>query len=159
MVLSAAAGDCPSTINNMIANGKSCCCTAKSCCKTFWCQIYGITIRSIPVVIAQLVGWVLFSYVEDDLNVIDCVVNRNRVIEKTFPDADEVQQITELYERLANQTGQTLSNNQSNEIYALFKEYFDIPDVENLEENRKVFLGCIRWFRFAVMTMTTIGKW
>ena len=142
----------------MAINDRCSCCISKSCCKTFWLQIYGILLRSIPVLIAQLVGWALFSYIEDDLSIIDCFANKTRVIEKTFPRVDETKRVTELFEKLYNKTGQILSNNQSISLYDMFKTHFSVPDEEYLDNNLKVYLGCLKWYRFSVMTMTTIGK-
>ena len=136
-----------------------CCCSCKRCCKTFWLQVYGIFLRSIPICISQLVGWALFSYVEDDLSIIDCFANRNRVIEKAFPNVDEIERATELFVRLYNKTGQVLSNNQSISLYNIFKTHFNVPDAEYLDNDMKVYLGCLKWYRFSVMTMTTIGEY
>jgi len=102
-----------------------------------------------------LIGWALFSYVEDNNNVLDCFINRKKVAE-TLPNVNHWQLITELFERLANRTGQTLSKNQSVEVYSLFAKNFDAPRLAYASEEMKAFLVCIRWYRFSVATMTTI---
>ena len=128
-----------------------------------FCQIYGIIVRSIPVVIAQLIGWALFSYVEDDLNIIDCVANRDRVAEMFHPFVNathETQREIELFTTIAIKTGHIMSENQSIEAYKLFQTYFNVPDTNNFLSNKdKAYLGCLKWYRFSVMTMTTIGEY
>ena len=74
-----------------------------------------------------------------------------------FPSVNQLQLITELFERLANRTGQALSKNQSGEVYGIFATHFNAPEPVYAGEKMKAALGCIRWYRFSVATMTTIG--
>lgn len=134
-----------------------CCCSKASCAK-FWRQIYGIVKRSIPVIIAEFIGWAIFSHVEEGLSVFDCFGNHDRVVEKLYPPMNEQKGIKELFSSLENKTGQYLSVNQSLEIYSIFKQHFNVPDEVILSKEELVYIGCLKWYRFSVMTMTTIGK-
>ncbi|XP_065068475.1 potassium channel subfamily K member 5-like [Rhopilema esculentum] len=131
-----------------------CCCR---CCKTFWCQILGITLRSFPIVILELIGWALFSYVEDNLHLKYCFSNTNHVADKLYPQGNETKKATELFTRLYHKTKLLPSNNQSVVIYALFQFHFKVPPSVPLSKEILGGLGCLRWYRFSAMTMTTIG--
>ena len=113
-----------------------------------------------PIIIIQLIGWAIFSYVEDDLNVIDCFQNPKKVAEEMYPASNEAERATILFYKLYNKTGQALTVNQSIEMYSLFKTYFNVPyqGHEWMPEELKSYLACFKWFRFSILTSTTIGK-
>ena len=71
----------------MANNNKGCCCR---CCIDMWCDIWAICKRSVPIIIVQLIGWALFSYVEDDFSVIDCFSNPENVAAKVYPPSNEL---------------------------------------------------------------------
>lgn len=130
----------------------------RSCWRHCWHEILSIIKKSIPVVIAQLIGWALFSYVEDDLNILDCLSRPGSLAGRMHKVNDEKKREIELFTRLYFKTSQFLSENQSKVMYHQFKEHFDVPDPLYLSKDDAIFLGCIKWYRFSVMTMTTIGK-
>ena len=129
------------------------------CCSETCSYFVLLTKKSIPVVIIQLIGWALFSYVEDDLNVIDCFARPQKVAEMMFPPSNEEQRAGVLFNKLYNKTGQELTVNQSIEMYHLFRAYFKMPAYGlNISDGIKTYIACVKWFRFASLTLTTIGK-
>ena len=133
----------------MPTNDKCCCCR---CCIDMWCDIWAICKRSIPIIIVQLIGWALFSYVEDDFSVIDCFSNPENVAAKVYPPSNELGKAVILFSELYNKTGQKLSVKQATQMYSLFKTYFSVREQVTSPH------ACVKWYRFSVLTMTTIGK-
>ena len=129
-----------------------------SCCLKWFQESWAITKRFAIVIFAQLIGWAIFSYVEDDLNVIDCFANSSRVADKLYPLSNETETAAAFFSKLYNKTGQVLTLNQSIATYSLFKTYFNVPNQEVFLTNDRAYRGCVKWFRFSVVTMTTIGK-
>ena len=134
----------------------SCCCGSTGA-KQFRSQMFDIIKKAIPVVIMEIIGWAVFSYVEDNLSIIDCFIDSEVVADKLYPQVDKKKTI-ELFTRLKYKTKLLPSHNQSVAIYALFQSYFEVPPSVPLSKQSMAYLGCLKWYRFSVMTMTTIGK-
>ena len=127
-------------------------------CRKSWIDVWAMFKRFIIIIIAQLVGWAIFSYVEDDLNVIDCFINPIKVADNMYPLSNETEKATALFYKLYNKTGQVLTFNQSAEIYSVFRAYFNVPIQEPMLSDDRALRGCVKWYRFSAVTMTTIGK-
>jgi len=89
--------------------------------------------------------------------VADCFLNPMKVAEKVYPLSNETERATVLFYKLHNRTGHVLTGNQSNEVYTLFKAYFKVPNQRALMDQERAILACVKWYRFSVVTMTTIG--
>lgn len=120
----------------------------RHCCK-FWRGIAILMKKFCPVLMAQVIGWAMFSYIEDDINVIDCYANPQKIANKLQLLVSEAELAVMISNKAAIKAGQNMTKSQSIEIYSLFKEYFEVPD--------QVDSGCHKWSRFATLTATTIG--
>ncbi len=126
------------------------CC--RSCCSELWTIFRGWII----LILYGAIGWFLFSYTEDDLNVIDCFRGLDVVAAKHYP--DETKRAALFFSRLGKLTNQTLSVNESTAVYFLF--YGTFKGSETVPYDRDLFSWnlCIKWYRFSVVTITAIGK-
>ena len=132
------------------------CCTEK--CRRNLSSFCSFVKRSLLIVMIQLLGWALFSYAEDRVNVIDCFTNPDRVVATVYPPTNELQKAVEFFVGLRKQTHQVLSLNQSAKMYALFKSHFNVPAQKYPAKEAQAYIACVRWYRFSVLTMSTIGK-
>ena len=114
-------------------------------------------VKSLPVVFLNVIGWAIFSYVEDDLNLINCITKPKKVA-ALYQMSDSKERANILFHKLYNKTGQELTGNQSTEVYVLFATYFNVPQQVELSESLKIYVICTKWLRFSMLTSTTIGK-
>ena len=106
----------------------------------------------------QLIGWMLFSYVEDDLNLFECAKNGGM---KLARQDTEVQKYTRFFENLQNKTNTSLTLLEKRNMYLTFQEYFKAPSTQAPIDGEEIWIQkkCFRWYRFSVMTMTSIGMY
>ncbi len=131
---------------------RCCCRCCYNCCSVF-CSIFK---GWIILVLYGAIGCFLFSYTEDNLNVIDCFRGLDVVAAKHYP--NEARRLKLVFERLGNLTNQTLSLNKSIAVYNLF--YNSFKGSASVPVHRDLFAWdlCWKWYRFSMVTITTIGK-
>ena len=139
----------------MPKTGISCCCI---CWQAVFADSWAIFKRFFLIIFTQVIGWAIFSYAEDGVNVVDCFLNPMKVADKVYPLSNETERASVLFYKLYNRTGHVLTANQSNEVYFLFKAYFKVPNQRAFMDRDRAILACVKWYRFSVVTMTTIGK-
>ena len=127
----------------------------RKCCLR---NLFSLIKQVIPIFIIHFIGWALFSYIEDSLNVLGCIANSQKVAEEPHPSSNKTERALILFSMLYNKTGQALTTKQQSEILFIFRRYFNVPKQEAAAISNLNNLGCSKWLRFSIMTSTTIGK-
>eukprot|EP00112_Aurelia_sp_Birch-Aquarium-sp1_P013034 Seg275.11 transcript_id=Seg275.11/GoldUCD/mRNA.D3Y31 product="Potassium channel subfamily K member 5" protein_id=Seg275.11/GoldUCD/D3Y31 len=115
----------------------------------------GLVKRGLFILLIQIIGWVMFTYVEGDFSLKDCFTNPTLLGKQ---DAEMIK-YKQLFYDLQNKTNQTLNTSQKKFIYFKFKKYFNghlTPSPTNGDADWGI-KKCMTWYRFSVVTMTTIG--
>eukprot|EP00794_Sanderia_malayensis_P015766 gene15766-17357_t len=142
----------------MAGRGISCC--QRPCCRTFWSTSWGLFKGGMLIILYELVGWILFSYVEDNLNVWHCVTNHEKVAADYYYPlvVKDIKSYKALFAGLANKTGQSLTEQQKHAMYLMYKKHYNVPDpISSHPKALVVYQSCLKWYRFSALTVTTIG--
>lgn len=128
------------------------CSRCSGCCSKLW----GFMKRGLFLLLLQLIGWFLFAYVDDDLNLFECAKNGGKKLARQDP---EVQKYTRFFENLQNKTNRSLTLIEKRDMYLTFQTFFKAPSTQAPIDGEKIWIGkkCFKWYRFSVMTMTSIG--
>ena len=108
----------------------------------------------------QILGWLLFSYIEDNINAVECFTDFNKIATAKLPVVvNETERATLFFQRLENKTNQSTTELQSTAIYFMFHKHFNaLPATVAPTKFSIGYDVCKKWYRFSVLTMTTIGK-
>ena len=145
---------------------------AKKSCKEHCHRFIGFWKRYLPVIFLQIICWAALLYLEEDIIPTDCFVNLDKVAEKAYKPSNETQnainfhiQLLEKYHTNASANGTHANASAINItpelydiLYAEFKQYFGVKPVTDIGKHLTVLNTCLKWFRFALVTMTTVGK-
>ena len=119
-------------------------------------RLCGVAKRAIALVMFQLFGWFIFTYVEEDIILTDCWTNGEKVTKQvnehlknhTTKEIDLCSNTSLKYLLKSNVTCKTF-NRKLAMIYAMFN-----PAPTKKSDN----FACYKWFPFVVATLTTIGE-
>ena len=122
-------------------------CRRYRCC----CQFWGLLKGSLVMFMYQIAGCLLFTYIEDNFNAIECFRNA--------PVVNETTHARLFLDQLARKTNETLTEQQATAMKLLFMEHFNVSLQPSIGVNDWSRINeCLKWYHFSAMTITTIGK-
>ena len=131
-------------------------CYQTASCKAFGEKFKSFLKRLAVVAFIQIIGWFLFTYIEEGFALTDCIFNQARIKQLTTAvPANKTEKELELYSGLNNILEGNLTEANFDIYRQEFKEYFKVKEVQLKEV--ELYEICTRWYLFTAITLTTVG--
>ena len=110
------------------------------------------------VLLIQIVGWFVYTYIEEGFPLTDCIFNHDNIkkINAKKSNVNDTSSRITLYFDISYILKGNLKPEKFEAYYGEFKNYFNVtPAVK-----KEVSIGeiCTKWYLFTAITLTTVGK-